>query len=109
MVVMNIDIVAHDLELTPALKEYINMRLSGVDKFLGRIGEGSDLYMQVEVARITRHHRKGNVFSAKAVFRVLGNDIRAEAEGEDARVVIDVLKDKIADEIKKFKEKKEEK
>lgn len=85
------------------------MKLGGVSKFLGKTGEGTDPYMQVEVARVTRHHHKGNVYSAKIVFSVLGSDIRAETEGEDVRAVIDVSKDKIVEEIKKFKEKKEEK
>ncbi|MDE2144780.1 MAG: ribosome-associated translation inhibitor RaiA [Patescibacteria group bacterium] len=106
---MKIDITANSLDLTPALKEYINMKLQGVDKFLGKLGEGTDVYVRVEVGRITRHHHKGDVFSAKAVLRAAGTDIRAGADGEDARAVVDEVKDKLIEEVRKFKEKREEK
>lgn len=101
--------MASGLELTSPLKEYINIRMGGVDKFLGKVGEGTDVRTQVEVARTTKHHRKGNVFYAEATLQVLGENIRAENDGEEIRAVIDGLRDKLAEEVKKFKEKKEEK
>ena len=105
---MTIDIRADELEITPSLKEYIEMRLGEADKFLGKFGEGEDIHLQVEVARTTHHHLKGEVFYAEANLRFLGNNIRAEADGEDVRAAIDEVKNKLREEARKFKEIKEE-
>ena len=100
---MKINIKATNLELTPAITEYINNKISSVDKFLKKFEEQTNIEIFVEIARTTRHHHKGDVFRAEANMEVPGKILRADHEDWDIRVAIDKVKDKLQQEIKKYK------
>ena len=104
---MHINIKATNLDLTPALKEYIEEKIGSVKKILSRWDTEGVAEAWVEVGRITEHHHKGDVFRAEANIRVPGKILRAEDEDWDARVAIDRVKDKLKREAEKYKEIKE--
>ena len=99
---MQIDIEATNLELTPPLKEYIEEKIGKLDKFLKRFEDGS-VHARVEIARTTKLHRQGDVYHAEANLRFPGGMIRAEHEGEDIRVAVNEVKEKLERELEKFK------
>lgn len=101
---MKILIQATDLELTEPLKFYIEEKIGGLDKFLSGF-DSETIQAEVEVARLTRHHRHGNVYHVDVNLSFQGVLIRAEEDNEDARAAIDAVKDKLQREIRKHKTK----
>lgn len=101
---MLIDIKAIDLELTPAIREYIETKIGSLSRFLKRFEAESEVKIFVEIARTTKHHKSGNVFCADANFSIGKKLLRAEHSDWDIRVAIDKVKDKLQQEIKKYKE-----
>jgi len=103
---MQINIKATNLELTPAIREYIEIKIGSLKRFLKRFEDKSEIEVFVEIARTTRHHHKGNVFYAEVTFSIGKKIFRAEHSDWNIRVAIDRVKDKLQEEIKKYKETK---
>ena len=101
---MQINIKTKNLDLTPALKDYIEEKIGAIAKFLSRWDEGNVLESWVEIGRTSSHHHKGDVFRAVVDIRVPGKGLRAEDEDFDARVAIDRVRDKLKREAEKYKE-----
>ena len=106
---MKINIKATNLELTPSIIQYVNDKINSVDKFLKKFEERTEIEIFVEIARTTRHHHKGDVFRAEANMQLPGKILRADHEDWDIRVAIDKVKDKLQQEVKKYKEIKTDK
>ena len=103
---MKINIKAIDLELTPAIHEYIETKIGSLDHFLKRFETDDEIKVFVEIARTTHHHKSGAVFCAEASFSMGKKLLRAEHSDWDIRVAIDEVKDRLQQEIKKYKDKK---
>jgi len=101
---MQIDIKAIKLELTPTIREYIESKIGSLSRFLKRFETENEIKIFVEIARTTRHHKTGDVFCAEASFMIGKKLIRAEHTDWDIRIAIDKVKDKLQQEIKKYKE-----
>lgn len=102
---MRVTIRQKDIEVTPALRVYIDTKLiKPVERLLGKSSAQESSILEIECARATAHHRKGNVFYAEANLSLGKNRLRAEAEEDDMRKAIDVLESELQREIKKFKE-----
>ncbi len=100
---MRIDIQATSLEATPPLKEYIERKIGGLEKFLRKFNPES-VAAEVEVARSTKHHRHGRVYHVDVNLIMPKKMIRAAYDGEDIRVTIDIVRNKLQREIEKYKE-----
>jgi len=101
---MRIDIKATNLELTPAIREYIEIKIGSLSHFLKRFEVKNEIEVFVEIARTSRHHKSGDVFCAEASFSIGKKLLRAEHDDWNIRVAIDKVKDKLQQEIKKYKE-----
>ena len=99
---MQIDIEATNIELTPPLREYVEKKIGRLSKFLTRFDSDS-IHVKVEVARLTRHHRHGDVYHAEANLHFPGGMLRAEHQSEDIRVSIDRVKKILQRRIRKYK------
>ena len=66
---MNIDIKGTHMELTEAIRDYVENKLGSISKI---ISGDSDPYMRVEVGKDSDHHNKGDVFKAEAELKVAG-------------------------------------
>jgi putative sigma-54 modulation protein len=98
---MQIDIKGTNMELTQAIKDYVNDKIGGLEKFFDQILEA-----RVEVGLTTKHHQKGNIFRAEANLEVPQKHIiRAEAEKEDLYMAINEVKEELQIQLKKYKEK----
>lgn len=100
---MQISIKARELDLTDPLKEYIDVRMRSLGKYLKRFDEDSVL-VEVEVARSTQHHRHGDVYYAEVNLTLPGKLLRATHEGGDVRECIDKVKNTLQREIDKYKD-----
>ena len=102
---MKINIKGTDLLLTPSIKEYIEMRVAPLEKYLGATDEGDGILAHVEISRTTRHHGKGDVYRTEINIDVNKNIARAEQTGEDIRATIDEASLAIKHALVKYKEK----
>lgn len=103
--IMKINIKATKLELTPAITEYVNMKVGSLERFVKKFEEKGEIEAIVEIARTTRHHNRGNVYYAETNLNLKGTILRAEYIDEDIRAAIDKMKDVLKIEIKKHKDK----
>jgi len=99
---MKIDLKTKNFEITPNIKTYLQQKLDSLDKFLSN---DESIFADVELAKTTKHHQKGDIFRAEVNLTVPGRLIRAVAEEWDLRVAIDTVKDELQRNIKDVKEK----
>jgi len=99
---MQIDIEATNIELTAPLRTYVEEKIGKLEKFLEPFKEG-DLRVRVEVGRTSKHHRRGDVYTAEANLYLPGKVLRAEKKEEDVRVAVNKVKDILQREIRKYK------
>ncbi|MBK5215538.1 MAG: ribosome-associated translation inhibitor RaiA [Candidatus Pacebacteria bacterium] len=99
---MNINIKATNLDLTDAIRDYINKRLSGVDKF----AKNGKILTRVEVSKTTNHHKKGDVFRAEFFVEIMGVEYYAFSEVDDLYAAIDATKADIFRQITNKKDRK---
>lgn len=108
---ININIKGTEIELTPAIKDYIQKKVGSLDKFIAE-HEKPDTKTQVwvEVGVSTKHHQTGNIFRAEIQIDIPhfkgGKGIRAESEREDLYVAIDEARDEIQEELCRINDKK---
>lgn len=106
---MNLDIKATNLELTPAIKQYIETKVSGLSRFLEKWEKLGSVNAKFELAKISNHHNKGEVFNAELNLNLGEKMLRAEHSGDDAYKAIDKVKDIMKEEIVGFKQKSDDK
>jgi ribosomal subunit interface protein len=103
---MRIAIRQKNIEVTPALRVYIEAKLiRPVEKLLQGVTKELSL-MDLELERTTAHHRKGKVYRAEANISLGKSLLRAEAEDEDIRAACDLLEEELKREITHFKSKR---
>lgn len=99
---MQLSIKATNLEMTAAIKDYIEKKFDMAEKYLG----GRPVtFCEIEVELTTNHHNKGQIFRAEANLQVEGELLRADETAEDLYAAIDLAKDRLVDAIRKSKEK----
>ena len=99
---MKINLKTKNFSLTPSIKTYLSQKINTLDKFLPY---DESIFADVELAKITKHHQKGDIFRAEVNLKIPGRLVRAVAEEWDLRVAIDVIKGELQHEIKSNKEK----
>jgi len=96
-------IKATNLELTPAISDYVMKKVAALEKFVAP--DDTSAMIDVEVGKTTKHHQSGDVFRAEFNFYIGGKDFRAVAEESDLYAAIDEIKDEMAREISSHKSK----
>ncbi|MFH1611651.1 MAG: ribosome-associated translation inhibitor RaiA [bacterium] len=101
---MKIIIKGTNLELTPSIYHNIETKIGGLNKFVKRI-DPELVEARVEVGKITRGQKRGEIFRAEVNLNLNGQILRAEETGESLTAAIDLVKDEMAKEIKSLKDK----
>ena len=101
---MKIQIKATEIALTPAIRDYVEKRVSSLDKYFQKGGEA---LASIEVGKTTQHHKSGNVFRAEISLKASGNQYYAVSLKDDLYSAIDEVKDIVSNEIVSNKNKKE--
>ncbi len=91
---MQINITGHHVELTPALREFVEKKFSKLERFFDQI-------ISVQVILTVDKLRQ----IAESDIKVAGGDVHASAESEDMYSSIDQLMDKLERQLIKHKEK----
>lgn len=100
---MNINIKATNMELTSAINDYVNRRLSVIKKFV----KDGEMVAYVEVAKTTNHHKQGEIFRAEFNIEINGSKFYSFSEREDLYKSIDDVREDIVRQIKNNKDKKQ--
>ncbi len=98
------NIKASQMELTPAIADYVNKRVGMLEKIVSP--DDTSAYASVEVGKSTKHHSQGDYFFAEINVHIAGKDFRAVAEKDDLYAAIDEVKDEIIREITGYKNKR---
>ncbi len=99
---MQTDIHATNLELNSPLRAFIEEKVADLDRLVGSAGPAS---IRVEVGIPSSHHQSGAIFYAEFNLTIAGHLLRAEAKNYDLHSAIVDAKDDLKVQIKKFKEK----
>lgn len=100
---MQLNIKATNLELTPELKAYVQLKMDMLDKYMGKL---KVINARVEVEKTTNHHLKGEIYRTEVNLAVAGDLLRVEKTEKDLYKAIDKVKDHLELVIKKYKDKK---
>jgi len=92
---MQLSITGHHVEVTPALRSYVEKKLERIDRHFDQV---IDVHCVLTVEKLQQ--------KAEATLHVRGSDIYADATEEDMYAAIDLLVDKLDRCIKKHKEKR---
>lgn len=100
---MNINIKTTSVTLTPAIQEYVSKRLEKINKLLA---DDPTAQCDIELAKTTEHHNKGDIFRAEIHIVAAGKNLYAANEKADLYAAIDAVKDEILREIQASKGKR---
>lgn len=100
---MKINIKSTKIELTDAIKDYVQEKMDMLEKNLGSI---KVLNCDVEVGMTSNHHNKGEIYRTEVNLSLPGELLRIEKTEEDLYRAIDNVKDHLTMAIKKYKDKK---
>lgn len=100
---MNIVIKCTNISLTDAIRDYINNKVSVLNKFVA----SPDTVCHVEVGKTTAHHKHGDVFRAEIRIIVDGQEYYVTSEKEDLYQAIDYVKEDVFNRIVSRKEKRQ--
>lgn len=105
---MKINLRTTHIDLGDAMTDYLTEKINSLSKFIERFEEKGEAVIDIEIMRTTQHHKQGDVYGAHINLDVAGDVLRLEEEDEDVRALIDKVKDKLKNEILRYKERKEE-
>ena len=100
---MKTNIKATAMDMTPAIAEYIESKVSYLDKLTSG---HEDTLAEVEVGKITNHHKSGEVMFAEINLKMDGKLFRRVVNDNDLYAAIDQSKDKIELDIASYLKKK---
>lgn len=100
---MQLNIKTKNLELTEEIKDYLQEKIGGLEKFLENVGP---FIVEVDIGRTTMHHKKGNIFRAEVQISVPGKLLRAVSETDNLKRSIVKVKNELQVQIKKYKDNK---
>lgn len=101
---MQIIIKGTKIELTMALKDFVEEKVRDLEKFFEfKVKQNFEVKAFVEIGKTSKRHRKGDIFFAECQIFLPGEGVRAVAEREDLKLAICEVKDKLQIQLKKYK------
>ena len=105
---MKINLKATNMELTPAIHDYVLKKVTNLEKVLSKIEEqGGEVNVNFEVGKATNHHKSGEVFHADCLINIKGEKFYTSADEEDLYAAIDAVKESLFRDISKSKDRKQ--
>lgn len=87
------------MDLTPAIRDYVESKVSSLEKLISRVE--SDIVVEFEVAKTTNHHNNSeDLFRAEYRVTFSGKDFYADTSESDLYAAIDLVQEKIMREVK---------
>ncbi len=105
---MQINLQGRNLELTEAIRDYVEKRVTNLGKLLTNLEkDGRGVMVNFEVIKTTNHHKSGEIFRATCEVNIHGKRFYSEGTAEDMYAAIDEVKDTLFNEIEKSKDRKQ--
>jgi ribosomal subunit interface protein len=105
---MQINFQSKNIEITPAIHDYVVKRVTNLDKLLAEIEVSSgEVIVLFSLSKTTHHHKGGQVFHADCSVNIKGKKYYTSVLKENLYEAIDEVKDKLYMEINKEKDKKQ--
>ncbi len=101
---MEIIVKGTNIKLSSSINQYIEEKIGGLEKFLKKFNQELT-EARVEVGKVTRGQRQGDIFRAEVNLSINGHLFRVEETGESLMAAIDLAKDELSREIRKYKDK----
>ncbi|MES2215948.1 MAG: ribosome-associated translation inhibitor RaiA [Patescibacteria group bacterium] len=99
---MKINIKTTSISSSQAISDYVDKRLSKISKI---IGNDPSIQCDIELAKTSNHHNKGDIFRAEIHIVGAGKNLYAASEKSDLYAAIDDVQDEIRRELKSKKDK----
>lgn len=99
----NLTIHCKDFELTNAIKEYAEDKVSALTKYLNE--DDDAIVYNLRLGKTSNHHNAGKIFFAELNIAVPHKHYDAKIEADDTYAAIDLLKDEMADIIRNHRDK----
>ena len=96
---MNLTISGHHLELTPAIREYVQNKLERIQRHFDHV---IDIAVILTVDKLPEKEKRQK---AEITLRVRGKDLHVESIAQDLYAAIDALIDKLDRQVIKYKTK----
>jgi putative sigma-54 modulation protein len=96
---MNLTISGHHLELTPAIREHVSVKLERVRRHFDHVIDISVILAVDKLPEKEKRHK------AEINLRLRGKDIHVESIAQDLYAAIDTLIDKLDRQVLKYKDK----
>ncbi len=101
---INLELKAVGLELTPAIKAYAEEKVQSLEKYIS--SQVDPALAQVELSKLTEHHKSGEIFSCSINLQITGRPhIFTEETSEDLYAAIDKVRDELIRQITSTKDK----
>ena len=105
---MKINLQAKNIELTPAIHDYVKKKVTNLGKLLSQIEEKKgEILVRFNVSKTTKHHKAGEVFEADCSITIKGENFYASVVMEDLYQAIDAVKENLFNEIEKNKDRRQ--
>ncbi len=98
---MNLTISGHHIELTPALREYVQNKLERIKRHFDQV---IDISVILTVENLAEKEKRQK---AEITMRLRGKDIHVECAAQDMYAAIDGLIDKLDRQVVKYKTKQQ--
>ena len=99
------NIKATNIELTPAISDYLTKKMEMLEKFIDQ--NDTSTSASIEVGKTTEHHQHGEVFRAEINLLSGGKQFRTVSEEADLYTAIDMVKDEMARVLSSHKNKQQ--
>lgn len=105
---MKINFQTKNLELVPALHDYVVKRITNLGKLLSKIEEkDEEVIINFVLSKTTNHHKSGEIFRADCSILIKGEKFYSSIDKEDLYQAVDAVKDNLFNDISKSKDKKQ--
>ncbi len=100
---MKIQIKATGIQLTDVLTDYVNKKVSHLEKFID--AKNPDTVCHVELAKTTEHHKNGDIYRAEIRCSLKNGEVYVAEERADLHSAIDAVKDEAYNKLSSMKDK----
>jgi putative sigma-54 modulation protein len=105
---MQINLNGKNIDITEAIHDYVQKRVTNLEKLLSTIeAGGGEVMVNFEVGKSTKHHKGGEVFHSDCLINIDGKKFYASSDKEDLYQAIDEIKETLFREIRKNKDRKQ--
>lgn len=97
---MTINIRAMGMELSPAIRSYVEEKLGSLEKF------GQIMQIDVDLGMESQRHQKGSIYTCAAIVQIPGDVLKVQRDTEDLYKAVDKVRDHLREMLSQLKEKK---